>query len=108
MLHCNMKNASYLQLALEDLLANLRFARKHGQLGRLAYLTYCEAKAWARLANKPDLADKAIGVFSQNPCVSKVEFLQNVDSVIAMLELYELAHRKGNVRCAVRETACGF
>jgi hypothetical protein len=54
------------------------------------------------------LADKAIGVFSQNPCVSKVEFLQNVDSVIAMLELYALAHRKGNVECAVGETACGF
>ncbi len=103
MLQCNMTNSLNIQLALEDLLANLHFARRHEQLGRLASLAYCEVKGWARLAHKPDLADKAIQMFSQSPCVTKDEFLQNVDSLMAALELHEQEYRLNNTKCANKE-----
>jgi hypothetical protein len=47
MLQCNMTTSLNIQLTLEDLLADLRFARRHDQLGRLALLAYCEVKGWA-------------------------------------------------------------
>jgi two-component system OmpR family response regulator len=106
MLQCNMINSLTLniQLALEDLLANLHFARKHDQLGRLALLAYCEVKGWARLASKPDLADKTIRMFSESPCATKGEFFQNVDSLIATLEFYEQAYRINNTKHFNKET----
>lgn len=96
MLHCNMNRPSNAQLELEDLLANFHYARRQDQLGRLASLAYCEVKGWARLANKPALADTAIRMFSENPCVSKVEFLQNIDGLISELELRYQAYRRDN------------
>ena len=104
MLQCNMNNPLDIQLALEDLLANLHFARKHDQLGRLALLAYCEVKGWARLASKPDLAEKAIRIFSESPCATKAEFLQNVDSLIATLESLEQEYRIDNTKYADEET----
>jgi hypothetical protein len=44
MLQCNMNDSISIQLGLEDLLAELRFARRNEQLGRLALLAYCEVK----------------------------------------------------------------
>jgi hypothetical protein len=108
MLQCNMTNSLNIQLALEDLLANLHHARKTDQLGRLALLVYCEVKGWARLAGKPDLAEQAIQMFSENPYASKGEFLQNVDSLIATLELHQQEYRRSSTNCASKETVCGF
>ena len=105
MLQRNMINTLNIQLTLEDLLGNLHFARKHDQLGRLALLAYCEVKGWARLASKPDLADKAIRMFSQSPFVTKAEFLKNVDSLIATVELHEQEYRIDNTACANKEAA---
>ncbi len=94
MLQRNMSNSLNIQLALEDLLADLCFARKHDQLGRLALLAYCEVKGWARLAGKPDLAETSLRMFSESPCVSKVEFLQGIDSLIATLELHRKEYKR--------------
>jgi hypothetical protein len=48
----------------------------------------------------PDLADMAAKMFSENPCESKAEFLEKVDSLIAVLEAYELELRSNNTICA--------
>ncbi|MCF8167267.1 MAG: hypothetical protein K9J77_01460 [Rhodoferax sp.] len=81
-----MNMARAIQLGLEDLLADLQHARRENQLGRLALLTYCEVRNWARRAGKHDIADGATRMFTENPCVSKEEFLAKVDTVIATLE----------------------
>jgi hypothetical protein len=46
-----------LQLGLEDLLGDLRYARRRGDLGRLALLLYCDVRRWARLAGEEELAE---------------------------------------------------
>jgi hypothetical protein len=98
MLHCNMTHSIDNQLGLEDLLADLRFARKHDELGRLALLVYCEVKGWARRAGKSDVADKALRMFSDNPCQSKVAFLAGIDELIATLELHDHEYQRINTR----------
>lgn len=100
MLQCTMNNTLHIQLALEDLLADLHYSRKHDQLGRLALLAYCEVKGWARQASKPDVADTALRMFAENPCVSKGEFLQRIDQLIATLELHDQEYRQKNARYA--------
>jgi hypothetical protein len=89
MLQCNMTTSLGIQLALDDLLADLRHARRSRQLGRLALLAYCEVRSWARQAGKPDIADNASTMFTENPCVSKEEFLENVDNLIRLLERHQ-------------------
>jgi hypothetical protein len=88
MLRRNM-NASppLLQLGLEDLLGDLRHARKRGDLGRLALLAYCEVRRWARLAGEQELADHSAGLITQAPLTSRDEFLTHVDRLILELEL---------------------
>jgi len=108
MLQCNMTNYINTQLALEDLLADLHHARKHDQLGRLALLAYCEVKGWARRAGKPDVADTALRMFSENPSLSKAEFLQSIDSLIATLELHEEEYQRRNSRFASAAPAAGL
>jgi hypothetical protein len=71
MLRRNMTNSLGIQLGLEDLLADLHHARRNRELGRLALLAYCEVRGWARQAGKPDIADSATRMFTENPCVSK-------------------------------------
>jgi hypothetical protein len=100
MLQCNMPISLNIQLALEDLLADLRFARRHDQLGRLALLAYCEVKGWARTSGRPALADISLRMFSEKPSSSKVEFLENIDSLIATLELHEEEYPRANVNKA--------
>ena len=47
---CDMGTLSLnLQLGLDDLLGDLR-QRRSGDLGRLALISYCEVRRWARLA----------------------------------------------------------
>lgn len=84
-----MTNSLGIQLGLEDLLADLHHARRNRELGRLALLAYCEVRGWARQAGKPDIADSATRMFTENPCVSKDEFLAKVDRLITTLELHQ-------------------
>ena len=92
------------QLALEDLLADLRYARKSEQLGRLALLAYCEVKGWARRSGKLDVAEVAMKMFSENPCLKKEDFLVGIDSLIATLELHEKEYLRINRRYALIES----
>lgn len=92
MLHCNM-NASgvSLQLGLEDLLGDLQFARKSGDLGRLALLAYCEVRRWARMAGEQELARHSSELINNIPLASRAEFMAEVDVLIIELEQ---AHRR--------------
>lgn len=80
-----MNTSLELQLRLDDLLADLQFARKNDELGRLALLTYCEVKCWARQANEVDLAASAGAMFTEQPHISREEFLAQVDDLITKL-----------------------
>lgn len=86
MLHSNMTSATSLLLGLEDLLADLRYARRTNDLGRLALLAYCEVRRWARDAGDPVLADHASRLITGNPHVSREVFLARIDSLIHELE----------------------
>lgn len=101
MLHCNMTNSIDIQLGLEDLLADLHFARKHDELGRLALLAYCEVKGWARRAGKSDVADTALRMFSDNPCQSRAAFLAGIDNLITTLELHDREYQRNSALYSV-------
>lgn len=85
MLHCNM-NTLLTELALDDLLADLRHARKAGDLGRLAFVAYCEVRRWARDAGETVLADRAFDLVVSSPFASRDIFLEQVDALILGLE----------------------
>ena len=75
-----------LQLGLEDLLGDLRHARKRGDLGRLALLAYCEVRRWARMAGNQRLAAHSSELITHSPHASREEFLAQVDDLIGELE----------------------
>ena len=81
-------NASSLDLqgGLEDLLGDLWYARKRGDLGRLALLSYCEVRRWARLAGEEELAEHSSEMITHSPHASREEFLEQVDELIVELE----------------------
>ena len=85
MLHCNM-NAHLAQLALDDLLADLTHARRTGDLGRLAFLIYCEVRRWARDASESALASHASEMVITSPHASRDSFLAQVDTLICELQ----------------------
>ena len=105
MLHCNMNTSSSIQLVLEDLLADLHHARRNTDLGRLALLAYCEVRNWARLAGKPDIAEWATRMFTENPCVSRDEFLEKIDTLITALERHQQASSSATLAFACAEAA---
>ena len=78
MLQRNMDHTLGIHLGLDDLLADLHYARREQELGRLALLAYCEVKGWARQAGKPDIADDAMKMFTETPCSSRDEFLADL------------------------------
>jgi hypothetical protein len=78
------------QLGLEDLLGDLLHARRSGDLGRLALLSYFEVRRWARLAGYQILAEHASKLMTHAPHASREAFLVEVDDIIAELEK---AHR---------------
>ncbi len=102
MLHCNMTSNLTIQLELEDLLADLHFARRADKLGRLALLAYCNCKGWARRAGKEDIADQALDMFTENPCLSKDEFLERIDHLMAALECHLAAYQRDGGHFAMR------
>ena len=96
MLHRNMNTPSTrLQLGLEDLLGDLQYARRSGDLGRLALLSYCEVRRWARLAGKQALAERSSELITLCPHASRDEFLKQVDGLIVELEQARLSEQTG-------------
>lgn len=86
MLRCNMEPAMNSQWDLEDLLADLRYARKRGDLGRLAFLAYCDVRRWARDVGKSVLADQASRLITDSPHNSRDAFVEQMDQLILELE----------------------
>jgi hypothetical protein len=87
MLHCNMNASSVqLQLGLDDLLGEMKYARRRGDLGRLALLTYCEVRRWARVAGEQQLAEHSSDLINNCPHASREEFMTRVDELIVELE----------------------
>ncbi len=80
-----------LQLDLEDLLADLRHARRNGDMGRLALLCYCEVRRWARQAGQADLAASSAALVTDSPHGSRQAFLDEMDSLIHRLEALQQA-----------------
>jgi hypothetical protein len=81
-----------LQLGLEDLLGDLRHARRRGDLGRLALLLYCEVRRWARLADEQALAEHSSELITNCPHASREAFLTQVDELILELENVQATH----------------
>jgi hypothetical protein len=87
MLHCNMNSLSNLHLGLEDLIAELRHARRCGDLGRLALIAYCEVRRWARQAGETELAEHSTLMITRSPHSSREAFVAAIDDLIHELEL---------------------
>jgi len=95
MLRRNMVGQTFpLSVGLEVLLGDLRSARGNGDLGRLALLTYCEVRRWARLANESALARFSSEVMAQTPHGTRAEFLAQIDQIIGELELARARHAR--------------
>lgn len=87
MLHCNMEPKMIdSQWGLDDLLADLHHARKRGDLGRLAFVAYCDVRRWAREAGRHVLAEQASRLITESPHQSREAFLQQIDLLILELE----------------------
>jgi hypothetical protein len=87
MLRCNMKHYSQnLKLGLEDLLADLWHARRSGDLGRLALLSFYEVRRWARLAEEHGLAEYSSVLVTRSPYADRESFMTDIDRLIAELE----------------------
>jgi len=78
--------AESLQLGLEDLLGEMYFARRSGDLGRLALLAYCEVRRWARVAGEQALAEQSSGLIHNGPHANRDAFIADVDALIRELE----------------------
>jgi hypothetical protein len=86
MLQRNMDLPNSLQLDLDDLLADLRHARRRGDLGRLALISFCEVRRWARRAGQREIAVQAAAMFSGEPLPTRDAFLDAVDRLIDALQ----------------------
>ena len=86
MLHCNMNPHTTPQWVLDDLLADLRYARRGGDLGRLALIAYCEVRRWARQVGEFDVSKRSASMLTEEPYASREAFLAQVDSLICELE----------------------
>lgn len=75
-----------LRLALEDILADLWHARRSGDVGRLALLSYCDVRRWARVARHELLATHLQQLVLECPYANREEFLSAVDRLIADTE----------------------
>lgn len=86
MLHCNMNASLSLRLGLDDLLADLQHARRRGDLGRLAFVAYCDVRRWARQAGEIGIAARSAAIFTHEPHASRDVFLEQVDRLVHDLE----------------------
>ncbi|HEV7578012.1 MAG TPA: hypothetical protein VGO85_18425 [Caldimonas sp.] len=81
-----MNTDERLKLALEDVLADLWHARRTGDIGRLALLSYCDVRRWARVARHQGLAERSHQLVLSCPHSDRQEFLAAVDGLIAEME----------------------
>ncbi len=81
-----MKTDQTLKLALEDVLADLWHARRAGDIGRLALLSYCDVRRWARIAHHQELAEHSQELVLSSPHPGRQDFLLAVDRLIAEME----------------------
>jgi hypothetical protein len=86
MLNCDERAGPALLLALEDLLANLWCARRAGNVGRLAALSYGDARGWARVAHDEALEARSRELLANCPHSSRDDFMFAVDGVIDAAE----------------------
>jgi hypothetical protein len=82
----------HLELGLDDLLGDLRFARRRGDLGRLALISYCEVRRWARMAGCLELAEHSSEMVTHTPPASREDFLARIDALIVELEKARRVH----------------
>lgn len=75
-----------MQVGLDDLLGDLWHARRRGDLGRLALLSWCEVRRWARQAGEQRVAEHSSDLVTHCPHSSRDEFLAQVDELIVELE----------------------
>lgn len=81
-----MNSDERLRLALEDVLADLWHARRTGDVGRLALLSYCDVRRWARIAHYDGLATLSHELVLSCPHANRQDFLSAVDRLIAETE----------------------
>ncbi len=81
-----MNTDERLKLALEDVLADLWHARRSGDIGRLALLSYCDVRRWARIAHREQLAEHSQELVLRSPPADRQDFLSAVDRLISELE----------------------
>ena len=81
-----MNRDQRLRLALEDVLADLWHARRSEDVGRLALLSYCDVRRWARVAHDELLARHSEQLVLDGPFANREEFLRAVDRLIAETE----------------------
>ena len=81
-----MNTDQRLRLSLEDVLADLWHARRSGDVGRLALLSYCDVRRWARVAHHEQLARHSQQLVLDCPYANREEFLSAVDRLIAETE----------------------
>ena len=74
------------RLGLEDLLGDLWHARRSGDLGRLALVSYYEVRRWARMAGEAGLAEHSSLLVTECPHPDRESFLAQVDGLIGELE----------------------
>ena len=75
-----------LKLSLEDVLADLWHARRAGDIGRLALLSYCDVRRWARTAQHHGLAARSHELVLNCPHSDREDFLFAIDQLIAEVE----------------------
>ncbi len=87
MLRCTMNALTpKLKLGLDDLLADLWYARRSGDLGRLALVTYYEVRRWAKLAGDPTLVEHSSVLLMGHLHPDRDSFLADADRLISELE----------------------
>ena len=75
-----------LKNGLDDILRDLRFFRKTGDVGRLALLTYCDVRRWAREAGAQELAMHSTALVNDSSRLGHEEFVAAIDELIVGLE----------------------
>jgi hypothetical protein len=86
MLQCSMATNADLQSTLEDLLAQLWHARRTGDLGRLAHLSFSEVQRWGRGARDDLLVRHAQEFLARCPYGSRDDLTWAIDALIADVE----------------------
>lgn len=84
-----------LKLGLEDLLADLWHARRNGDLGRLALLSYYEVRRWAKVAGDAQLVEHSSVLLMGHPHPDRDSFLAEADRLIDELEAVHAQSREG-------------